>query len=185
MDDYASRGYIALVINLNNMNTAKVYGRGRTFLSLYDQGYQAWNLYTINNYIPLNYVIDPSGTVVYGAEGFYESTVRAYIEGYLPNAVEEGKSPSPVRIQSVTPNPTGGPATVWFGLNKPGSVSLRIYSGSGKLVRTLLDGATPAGVNSATWDLRDNSGRPVVNGLYFCELSNGSAIARTKVSVLH
>jgi hypothetical protein len=184
MDDYASRGYIALVINLNNMNTTKVYGRGRTFLSLYDQGYQAWSLYTINNYIPLNYVIDPSGTVQYGAEGFSESTVRAYIEGYLPNAVEEGSSPSPLRISSVTPNPTGVPAAVWFSLTKPGAVSLRIYSTTGQLLRTLVNGTCPAGVNNATWDLRDNFGRPVANGIYYCELSNGAAIARTKVSVL-
>jgi flagellar hook assembly protein FlgD len=52
-----------------------------------------------------------------------------------------------------------------------GAVSLRIYDVGGRLVRTLVEGTLPAGEKSVVWDGRDDTGRPVGSGVYFCRLA--------------
>jgi flagellar hook assembly protein FlgD len=63
-------------------------------------------------------------------------------------------------------------------------VTLRVYSTSGALVRTLVNGQMPAGANTVNWNLQDDAGKQVGNGLYLYELNTGSQAAQAKVSVL-
>jgi len=67
------------------------------------------------------------------------------------------------------PNPAGAWGTrLNFSLAENGPVSLKVYDVQGRAVRSLLDTAShPAGEGSETWDLRDESGRRVMNGIYF------------------
>jgi hypothetical protein len=173
-----------MVLNLNSMAVTKQYAQGKTMPMYYDQGRAGWNKYVIQNYIPLNYIIDPDGVVQYGAEAWNEATIRAYIEGYLPNAVHEGKAEPMLKILGATPSPATGPTTIRYNLRKSGNVSLRVYSSSGKLVTTLSDGTQSAGDNSAQWNLRDDAGNTVANGMYVYVLRSGSTCERGKVSVL-
>jgi hypothetical protein len=129
----------------------------------------SWNLYNINNSIPLNYVVDPADTVRYGAVGFNEALIRSIIEQYL-TGVEEAPTVQPIEFSAVGA--------------KAANVTLRVYSTSGALVRTLVSGQMPAGANSVNWNLQDNAGRQVGNGLYLYELNTGSQVAHAKVSVL-
>lgn len=184
-NDYGAQGFQPLSINLwENMNTVKVYARAYGFQFLRDPG-TAWGLYSINNGIPCNYVIDTAGIVLYGAEGFNETVIRAYIEASLPpTGVHEGNVEAPLKLVSIAPSPANRPTTISFNLPRSGNVAVRIYSSSGNLVRTVLDRTLNAGVSSATWDLRDNSGSGVANGMYFYEVTAGNASVRGKVSVL-
>jgi hypothetical protein len=68
------------------------------------------------------------------------------------------------------PNPAAGPTRIDFSLPRSGAVSLRIFGLRGELVRTLVEGDRPAGPNTATWDGRDDHGRPVGAGAYFYRL---------------
>jgi hypothetical protein len=43
----------------------------------------------------------------------------------------------------------------------------------------------PAGSNTVNWNLQDNTGRQVGNGLYLYELNSGSQVVHAKVSVLN
>jgi len=184
-DDYGAQGFVPLAINLGeNMNTVKVYARSYTYPFLRDPG-TAWPLYNINNSIPLNYVIDTAGIVLYGAVGFSETVIRAYIEASLPpTGVHEGNVETPLKLVSVAPSLANRPTTISFSLPRSGNVAVRIYSSSGNLVRTVLDRALNAGVSSALWDLRDNTGSRVADGMYFYEVTAGNASVRGKVSVL-
>jgi len=143
----------------------------------------AWALYNINNSIPLNYVIDPTGTVRYGAVGFNESAERTIIESYL-TGVKEAPAVQPIEFSTVGANPVVGHSAVRFNLPKAANVSLRVYSTSGALVRTLVNGQMSAGANTVNWNLRDGAGKQVGNGLYLYELTAGSQVAQAKVSVL-
>jgi hypothetical protein len=77
------------------------------------------------------------------------------------------------------PNPASGMTRLQYTLPTEGSVTLRIYGLRGEVVRTLVDGSRGAGVNSATWDGRDESGRTVAAGAYFARLEAcGHALTR-------
>ena len=83
------------------------------------------------------------------------------------------------------PNPTGAATTMAFELPGAASVSLRIYSTSGRLIRAVLENALlGAGSHSASWDGRDRSGRAVASGVYVCELTDGWERARRTIVLL-
>ena len=182
--DYQDRNFMPLAIGLQeSLPILKQYAADYGITVLNDSGLTAWNLYTITGAVPLNYVIDATDTVRYGAMGFSEDTVRTYLEQYM-TGVEETPEVQPIGFSAVGANPVVGHSAVRFNLPKAANVTLRVYSTSGALVRTLCDGQMPAGANTVNWNLQDNAGRPVGNGLYLYELNAGSQVAHAKVSVL-
>ncbi len=68
------------------------------------------------------------------------------------------------------PNPFNPSTRLTFTLPRQGRVSLRIYDPAGRLVRTLVEGELPAGVQQVTWNGRDAAGRSVGAGVYFARL---------------
>ncbi|MEO0073172.1 MAG: FlgD immunoglobulin-like domain containing protein [candidate division WOR-3 bacterium] len=182
-NEYGSRGFIPFAINLwENMETVvKVYARQYSYPFLRDPG-TAWQRYRMNGYIPLNYVVDTAGLVVGSMEGFDEYTIRSWIEPYL-TGVAEGRRVE-LAFAGVFPNPAGSSQTVRFNMPGAGKVTLRVYSSSGELVRTLLSGNIAAGTVSVQWDLRRDDGRQVGNGTYFYELSGAVGSTRLKTTVL-
>jgi hypothetical protein len=182
-DEYGDRGYVPLSINLweNMESVVKYYARQYTYPFFRDPS-TAWSQYRMNGYIPLNYVVDTAGLVVGSMEGFDEYTIRSWVEPYLTGVAEE-KGPV-LSFASATPNPATGPQTVTFTLPTAGIATLRVYSSSGSLVRTLVSGTLAAGRNVARWNLGDESGRLVANGTYFYELAAGGHSARLRTTVL-
>lgn len=77
----------------------------------------------------------------------------------------------------------GPRTTITFEATGRAPLSLRVYDARGRRVATLLDGAAlPAGRRTATWDGRDDRGRPVAGGAYLLRLeSGGSAVSRRVV----
>ena len=69
------------------------------------------------------------------------------------------------------PNPFNPHTQIPFLLTEPASVNLRIYDPSGRVVRTLV-GLQPLGrgLYTAAWDGRDDNGRELASGVYFCRL---------------
>jgi flagellar hook assembly protein FlgD len=71
------------------------------------------------------------------------------------------------------PNPFNPITTIRFDLPEPNRVVLRVYNVSGRQVRTLVDRPYDAGYHSVIWDGRDDQGRPVASGVYFCAITVG------------
>jgi len=89
----------------------------------------------------------------------------------------------PLEFTRIGANPCGaerGPVQP----DQGGECDARVYSTSGALVRTLVNGQMPAGANTVNWNLQDDAGKQVGNGLYLYELNTGSQAAQAKVSVL-
>lgn len=56
-----------------------------------------------------------------------------------------------------------------YGLSKTDKVSLTVYDITGKLVRTLVSKKKAPGYYGILWDGRDESGKSLPTGIYFCE----------------
>jgi len=86
-------------------------------------------------------------------------------------AVEQ--TPAAFALLGAVPNPFNPQTTIHFALPADSHADLRLYDVQGRLVRTLVSGPRPAGLNEARWDGRDNSGRAAASGTYFARLQAG------------
>ena len=94
------------------------------------------------------------------------------------------KAPAASFLAQNFPNPFNPTTRISFGLAAPADVSLRIYDAAGRLVRTLVEGARPAGNYSELWDGRDSGGRAVASGIYFYRLTAGAFTETRKMALL-
>jgi len=154
---------------------------------------------TIYNVAPgppvgFTFFVDPSMTTnqakiravaQYGAASLTSFSDSLFSIG-IPSAVETEPAVRPARFALLPnqPNPFNPVTTIHFELDRPGPASLRIYSVSGALVRTLVENRLPAGHYRAQWDGRDMSGRPVGSGIYVYRLTEGGRNLSRKMSLL-
>ena len=83
------------------------------------------------------------------------------------------------------PNPFNPATEIVFTLPAASPVSLHVYDAAGRRVRTLLDRAgCPAGETRATWDGRDEAGRPLPSGVYLYSVEAGGLDAARKAVLL-
>ncbi len=87
------------------------------------------------------------------------------------------------------PNPFNPETWIPYQLAKPADVTLRIYTATGVLVRTLALGHQPAGFyqnrsRAAYWDGRNEFAEPVASGVYFYTLSAGDFTATRKMLIV-
>jgi hypothetical protein len=124
---------------------------------------------------------------------YYDSTLPVYSEVEYaimicpkpPSSVEEEGSVTPkyFELYQNHPNPFNSETVIRFNLEKPAEVTLVIYNSLGQKVRTLLQGRVKAGLNSVSWDGKDEKGKAVSSGVYLYELKSG-ALTETKRMVL-
>jgi len=77
------------------------------------------------------------------------------------------------------PNPFNASTNITYELPRAGHVNLAIYSLTGQLISTLVDGSQEAGIRSVTWD-----GSNVPSGIYFYRLSFESETHSQKMTLL-
>jgi hypothetical protein len=100
-----------------------------------------------------------------------------------PFAISAASSP-PLTLTAVGPNPFRATTLMSYALPSQGAARLAIYTVSGRLVRTLLEGELPVGRGTATWDGRDQSGREVPSGVYFGRLETAGGERTVKLALL-
>lgn len=84
-----------------------------------------------------------------------------------------------------TPNPFNPRTTIEFAVPGAGFVALRVYDASGRLVRTLVQRQYAGPARERTvWDGRDEEGRAVPSGVYFCRLETNERVATRKMMLL-
>ena len=71
------------------------------------------------------------------------------------------------------PNPFNPRTTISFKLPTSGPVELRVYSLDGRLVANLVNETMPAGSHRIHWNGRDDRGRGMASGVFFCRLQAG------------
>jgi len=112
------------------------------------------------------------GQLVYDAACDF-SGVTSDRRGADINAVLMDNSPDPFSVVT----------EFRYELYQPCHVVMRIYDVSGRALRTLIDGRIEAGSHVVSWDGREDTGRPVSSGIYFCRLEAGGT-AQTRKMIL-
>jgi len=101
--------------------------------------------------------------------------------------VEPGTLPKPqvFALEQNSPNPFNPVTNIFFSIPQRADVELYVCDVSGRVVKTLVDGLSMSpGRHKATWDGRDNAGRAVSSGVYFCKLLAADKVAQMKMVVL-
>ncbi len=140
----------------------------------------------------IGYTIDPSYDVAGASYGFYHVTTTdhagnegeaASVEGALLSS-PEAPAATTYTLFPPGPNPFRSGTALTFALPVAGDVRLVIYDASGRVVRTLADGAYAPAVHRVAWDARDDGGRPVGPGAYFARLTAGTYEAERRLTVI-
>lgn len=108
------------------------------------------------------------------------SGLPARTEVTSASAIVPTGSPAP-RVYPARPNPFTNTTDIGYELPAQRHITLRVYSATGKLVRTLVDATVPQGVHRAPWNGRDSAGRVVSSGIYFVKLSDGTAESTIRI----
>ncbi len=87
---------------------------------------------------------------------------------YIEEATDIGNICRSFRLSENYPNPFYNLTLIPFQLPKESEISLIIYSKAGQKVRTLKQGKLSPGYHKIVWDGRDDLGRKVPIGIYFC-----------------
>nr|MEE4267600.1 S8 family serine peptidase [Candidatus Krumholzibacteria bacterium] len=132
--------------------------------------------------------IDPTLTV----EGYHNANVAFRSNEHRPGRIlpitliygdQYSATPDQLPTASVArltnhPNPFNPRTVVHFANPREGRVQLCLYDLKGRLVRTLVDGPTPAGEQGALWDGQDDGGRPLPSGTYLARarLADGQIV---------
>jgi len=99
----------------------------------------------------------------------------------VPPSGSETAAPLALMLHAATPNPFGRETTLAFDLPHAARTTARIYSASGELVRTLVDGPRPAGRHQVVWPGTNDAGRRVAQGIYVARLTAGAEVATRKL----
>ncbi len=116
--------------------------------------------------------------------------VREWMVATAVEAVEEEVQASGAEeaLPSVRlyPNPANASVTVAFELDRPASVSVRVYDELGQRVRVLAaEAERPVGSYQFIWDGLDQAGRLQASGTYFLVVSVDGTAESHKLTLLH
>jgi hypothetical protein len=90
-----------------------------------------------------------------------------------------------LKLHQNYPNPFNPTTTIRFDIPERSAVHLRIYDIGGRLVAALIEGAEyEEGTWAAEWDGRNNEGRLVPSGVYFCFIEAAGRESSRKLVIL-
>jgi len=129
--------------------------------------------------------------VLIGGHGqdMYTPSVKAFVAeyDYLPLEPAALEDPTPtVRTSlpmSTYPVPSAGTTHIQFEPPAPGRVRVEILDLNGRLVRRLVDRTHAPELQHVVWNGRNDAGRQVDQGIYFCRVRSGTVQAVSQIIV--
>ena len=144
----------------------------------------------IANVAPLALIFRPNYWQIFVPSGYNNGSYVTNHERFsvLWPGIEEEQ---PVKINPIavrlvpSMNPSKGDVAITFSHSNSIIVSLLIFDGSGRVVRTIVDNRIlPPGTKTVYWNGRDDDGRSVPSGVYFLRLRAGDQVATKKLVYL-
>jgi len=84
----------------------------------------------------------------------------------------------------IYPNPFNFETNICFFLSQKSDVKIEIYNIKGQMIKTLMNGNKTAGNHTLIWDGKDDYGKPLSSGIYFCRFSSNRLIQTSKIVLL-
>ncbi|UCE17760.1 MAG: T9SS type A sorting domain-containing protein [Gemmatimonadota bacterium] len=141
--------------------------------------------------VRLTFLVSPAATAVatlsFEISGIVNEDIVAadHVTGLF--MLPESSVPEQHSLSHNYPNPFNATTKIGYALaniDPRTNVSLIIYNVLGQDVRTLVDELQQPGYYNVLWDGRDDQGREVHSGVYYCQLRTGSFTATRKVLLL-
>lgn len=118
----------------------------------------------------------------YPGNDYAFSSIVKHIEirRWDPVGLLDGAGRPDLRLEWNVPNPFNPRTMIRFTLPRAQHVRLTVHNAAGQCVQTLADSAYRPGAHAVVWDGRDERGRRVASGVYFCRLAatDGARIRR-------
>jgi hypothetical protein len=96
------------------------------------------------------------------------TTINSSITSSDPCVTDVGNSPrrTGLIVYPNNPNPFNPSTTIRFDLAESQRVAVRVFDPAGRMVRHLYGAIAPQGINTVTWNGRDDAGGPLASGVY-------------------
>ena len=174
-------------VYFNNDSTGYAVGGSNTvgrILKTTDGG-ATWNTEVSNtaNFLTTVFFVDENSAWAVGYDGTIITTHSPTVSISNGNGGIQSL-PETVHLDNNYPNPFNPQTTIGFQLPQNSSVTLKIYSITGQLVKTLLNETVPAGYHSVVWDGTNNFGNQVGSGIYLYQLKSGEVVQTRKMHLL-
>ena len=158
------------VADTNNHRIQKFTGDG-TWLSSWGTQGSAPGEFQGPRYVAL----DSEGSVYVSDNG--NNRIQKFVAATTGSP--EGAPGAANLLLEIAPNPFARATTLRFSMGSARNIHVDIHDVRGSRVRALAHTVLGAGTHAMTWDGRDDGGRPVPVGIYFCRLtSDGHAVTR-------
>jgi hypothetical protein len=136
--------------------------------------------------IPDNDVLDADVVLVRAHSSSSTLETKGIVQGDLRSSgtgVTGGSIPG-FRLMGSYPHPFSESTTIEYELERPSDVVLTIYDVRGKRVARIKKPSSLAGRQTITWSGKDEAGRKVRSGVYFCRLEAGRYSDTRKIVVV-
>jgi probable HAF family extracellular repeat protein len=130
------------------------------------------------------YDIDDQGAIVGVGERPNHETRAVLLTPLNTAGAPDPGAPAITSFAGVTPNPARESSRFDFSLARAGHASLVLVDVSGRIVRTLADGAFDAGPQRIAWDGRDRAGARVAPGIYHALLVTAQGTFTRRIAVV-
>ncbi|MFN0151321.1 MAG: PQQ-dependent sugar dehydrogenase [bacterium] len=101
-----------------------------------------------------------------------------------PSSIPTGPAPTALFLGSNSPEPFRDVTRVTFGVPRPTTATLDVYSTEGRAIRRLSSGPIAAGTFERSWNGRDDSGARVAAGLYFLKLATPEGDVTRRITIV-
>jgi Zn-dependent metalloprotease len=102
----------------------------------------------------------------------------------VSNAVNlSGSGPEAVAYNNIITG-EGDAAIIKYSVTGAGTLSVKVYTQSGSLVKTVYSGPVPAGKGTLDWDGKNSSGAKVASGIYFVKTKGPGLDKIVKIAVV-
>lgn len=115
---------------------------------------------------------------------FYGGAINTAYSITVAAAAGVGDLPSLTWIASPLPNPCMSGTQIRYSLATAANVKMSVLDPAGRVVRTLVDDARPAGPASVSWDGLAAGGTRVPAGVYFVQMTIPGRVLSTRVTVV-
>ena len=113
-----------------------------------------------------------------------EGNTSEFSECFESTVTAASDHPAVFALRANVPNPFNPETIIPFEMGAAGRVDIVVFDIAGRRVRTLVSEYHGAGPGTARWDGRDDLGKPVTSGVYFCRMSAGDFSASRKIVLL-